>query len=532
MLSDKWVFFQLPDKPSLNTEEVKYWVTNLNKIIKAGLEFEFNLKSSKGFCKGTSPSCPCRRMTEEYTCWKKCFLTNECKKELGSKFDSVCAGELCSNFIYNCVVCNDFVVDCTDCKYIFNKENDPDNVREFLRTTLKPSRRYGKINAYGVHSVVCDGSLLGSGSEGKGAEVITVGRRVDYWEFFNMTDKIITSAMKKGAYVNERCSIHVHLLNSYYDLKNEGISDSVSELERPLPQLVMANFHQLCRRFQNAITWMSMGLNKLESLTRWEKYRVSIFDVSPVEIPMNNIIRYLEDVTEKSGGKYGWVNYMYTGFNNNGDLSRFHVEMRVMDGILSPSVVTALTCLFYALVIKAVEISRYGLLEVGSKNWVEQTRHIKKRLLNNRSSWSSGNRKSDTSKLSRNDIKVLKEESEELLTHIKHILMKIGPAYDVLEKLYEKPVAFHRCEGLSWKEIEEYFAVYRSQENILEQKLSEIIDFRLVLKCTNEKEWKVKVSKLLKEEDIDHNQLNDVIEHQRNSGLLIWSDHLGTMLRV
>ncbi len=533
MYNDKWVFFNLPDKKAISTQEVQYWTDNLNKILKVGLEFEFNLPNAKGFCKGKSKSCPCVKMNDEYTCWKDCLNEDSCREIFKADFDKTCTSQLCSNFKSACFTCNEFIVDCVNCQYRYDPEHDPDGIRKYLRDTLAPSQSYGNICASGVHSVVCDGSLLGKGKEGKGAEVITAGRRMDYWEFYNMISAIFKESSGKGAYMNERCSIHVHILASYYNIK-EGLNpqSTVSELEKPLPQVVLANFHQLCRRYQNAITWMSAGLADMEHLTRWEKFRVSILNTSPVSLSMRGVINELEEISGKPGGKYAWVNYMFSQFNKDNDLTRFHVEMRAMDGIMSTSAVTALTCLNYALVIKAIEISKYGLLEVGPQDWMEQTDQIKRALLNNTSSYDS-DRLSDTRYLDEKYMRILRVESMDLLNQVKHILFKIGPAYDVLEKLAEKPTAVLRCEGHSWENIEDKLAVYRPIETILDQKLFELIDFRTFTGCQGEEEWLIKVNSVLEKDNVaNKEQLKEAFYSLKRNGVCIWSDGLGTVLKV
>ena len=535
MYNDKWVFFSnLPGKPALTGEEVKYWLKILNKVLKVGVEFEFNLQDAKGFCKGASESCPCVNMNDQHDCWKVCLNAADCKVIFGENFKIKCFQHLCSGFKSACATCKNFKVNCVDCKYMYDPSNDPDNIRRYLRDCLEPSKSYGNLSSTGVHSVVCDGSLLGEGSEGKGAEIITVGRRIDYWEFFNMLDNIIKTSIKKGAYVNERCSTHVHILTSYYDAQeNNSKYRELNELERPLPQIVMANFHQLCRRYQNALTWMSMGLDKPNRLTRWEKYRVSVLDTSPVSLSMSEIINRLSEISNKPGGKYAWVNYMYSKFNKNRDVNRFHVEMRVLDGMMSASVVTAMCCLFHAMIIKAVEISKYGLLELGSKEWFDQTKEIKSVLLNNTSAFNDTNRFSDTKFLNEDYQHILKVESLDLLNQVKHILMRTGPAFDVLEKLIQRPVAYLRCDGLSWEDIEEHFAIYRAPETILEQKIDEIIDFRTISGCENELTWLTRVSGLLEKEGIaTAEQVLNSIDNQKKNGVCIWSDNLGTLLKV
>ncbi len=535
MYNDKWIFFNnLPGKPALSNEEVKYWLGSLNKVLKVGVEFEFNLQDAKGFCRGASESCPCVNMNDAHDCWKACLNEAECKVLLGKDFDMQCHKQFCSGFRSACISCKDFKVNCLNCKYMYDPSHDPDSIRQFLRNYLEPSKSYGNLSRTGVHSVVCDGSLLGEGQEGKGVEIITVGRRVDYWEFYNMISDIITSSIQKGAYVNERCSTHIHVLTGYFDAQErDSRFNDVNDLEKPLPQIVMANFHQLCRRYQNALTWMSMGLDQPEQLTRWEKYRVSLLDTSPVSMSMPDIIRRLEEISYKPRGKYGWANYMYSKFNHNNDVTRFHAEMRVLDGMMSASVVTAMCCLYQALLVKAVEISKYGLLELGSKEWFDQTIDIKHRLLNNAPQGWSENRFSNTENLREEHMEILRMESLDLLNQIKHLLMRTGPAFEVLEKLAQKPVAFFRCDGESWESIEEHFAVFRASETILDQKIDEIIDFRTISGCKDEMTWLEKVSGMLEKEGIAtiEQVLNNVAIQKRN-GLCIWSDNLGTLLKV
>jgi len=533
MRNNKWVFFQVPSKPALNLEEVRYWKNNLSKILKVGLEFEFNLPNRQGSCKGTSTHCPCIYKTDENNCWKKCVRETLCKKEFGDKFKDICAGQMCTGYIMNCAVCEDFTLDCEICEFRYNPDKDPDNIRKQLRDSFKPSQNYGRINASGVHNIVCDGSLLGEGSEGKGAEVITTGRRIDYWEFFKMITKIMKDSTDKGAYFNERCSIHVHLLASYYGTKGLGRSSLMSELEKPLPEIVIANFHQLCRKYQNAITWMSAGLDDYEHFTRWEKFRQSVLDVSPVSNSMPALINIMEERTGKLRGKYGWVNYMFCRFNDNNDLTKFHLEMRSLDGIMSPSAVTAMACLFYAMIIKAVEISRYGLLEVGDETWMKRSMQVKKRLLNGNGGYDS-NRLSCTADLTDEDFDFLKREAYELNNQLKHILLKLGPVYEVIEKLAYSPAAIRRCAGKTWDEIEEELAVYIPKETKLEKLLASHIDMRTYVKCKDEKEWCINIIKDISEEEKEDvsEALNAIITAYKSDGEYIWSDNLGTMLKV
>ena len=546
-----WTFFNISTKPALDAEEIRYWKMNLNRILKAGLEFEFNLPEAKGYCRGDSHHCPCIHM-DNNDCWSKCIYTKDCLEKYGEKFMATeCKGPNCSEFIMACVECKKFTLDCETCLFRYDPENDPSKIRASLRRNLQPSNSYGKVSAFGVHDVVTDGSLLGGEGKEKGAEVLTTGRRVDYYEFWKMIDVIMQQALSKKAYVNERCSTHIHMLASYYGpvekqeghpgaggpLGNGGENKvgniNISELEKPLPQIILSNFHQLCRKYQNAITWMCMGLADKNHMTRWEKYRVSILDTSPVHQSMPSIINKMEEKSQKRRGKYGWVNYMFTQFDKLGDITRFHVEMRALDGIMSASAVAAITCMYHALVIKAVELSRYGLLEVGSQKWMSKTISVKDRMLNNMGGWNDS-RFSDTSCMTNEDFEFLTGESIDLINQLKHILLKTGPAYDVLEKLAYKPIALRRCEGKTWEEIEKELEIYLPKETQFEKELSRLIDTREVVGCKDEVEWCSQVfSSISAAEGVDvSGALLSIVKTNKSDGIYMWSNNLGTMLKV
>lgn len=554
----RWKFFKHISRPTLSPEEIAYWKSNLHRILKVGMEFEFNLPDKSGSCKGKSSTCPCTNLSTSTNCWRQCAnqelcvsnrrfgsctnTTNKCKHtqcDNCDKYQFDCAETSCSGFTTACFACGMFKIDCNDCKYKYDPKLNPDNIRKTVTQRLSPSRTYGIINKSGVHSIVTDGSLLGN----KGMEVITTGRRVDYWEYFNMSDRIINESISRGAYMNERCSIHMHLLASYYQKLVEnseahGIPNRINELEKDIPEVVLANFHQLLRRYQNAITWMTMGLDDPKHMTRWEKFRVSILEISAMLNKMRDVSHQVEN--SSGGNKYGWANYKYTTYSEAGDISRLHVEIRVMDGILSPSVIAAVGCMYYALMIKAVEISRYGILEVGDEDWMSKAKEVKSSILNNMKGYGDGDRWGDTRNAHKYE-EILIRDSLELVRQLKHILIQVGPAYQVLEQLAERPVALRRCDGQSWEEIEADFKVPMNAETVFEALITEYIDLRLVDECKDEKEWIIEVGNAVVEDSIDElnipeediiHYITNYIEEKKVDGEVIWSDTIGAIVSL
>jgi hypothetical protein len=557
---EKWSFYDLPARKSLTAEEVMYWRNALGKILKIGMEFEFNLPEKKnGSCKGDSNTCPCVNLSMENDCWKQCINKEGCQSiahnmtlcehvtatcepedcEGCQHFKPTCTGIFCPNFISYCYVCPDFATDCKNCQYRFDPNKNPDAIRKCFQSELKPNNTYGQVNETGVHSITTDGSLLGK----KGAEIITVGRRVDYWEFYKMSKNILDLAEEKGAYLNERCSTHMHALASYYGKvvpgqDKMGVPAKVNEMEKELPEIILANLHQLVRRYQNAMTWMMMGLNEPHRMTRWEKFRVSVLPVSAV---MNHMREVQGEVSQHAGGnKYGWINYNNIEFGDNGNLRRFHVEFRAADGLMSPSAIAAIGCMYYALVIKAVEISRYGVVEIGDQEWLDRANKAKGAILNNMKGYQDGDRFGDTSNIGEFQ-ELYIAEALDLVRQLKSILIKIGPAYEVLEKLAERPCAVRRCEGQTWKDIEADLAVIVNEEGRFEIALSEIITLNQISECQNETEWIEEVGRVLRADpelsiDPDNAEVEDnireFVEKNREDGRIVWSTRIGAPIMI
>jgi len=419
---------------------------------------------------------------------------------------------------------------------MFNPDMDPNKIRQRMIEDLHPCGFYGKYSKSGVHSVVPDGSLEGQ----NGAEVITSGRRPDYWTIYEMAKGILDSAVGRGAYTNERTSMHMHVLATYYSklLVNGsefGIPDQVTEMEKDLPEIIAANIHQLTRKYQNVLTWLTIGLDHPKALTRWEKYRVSVLDISAIRNSMVSVNQIIKD--HCNGKKYGFINWTPTSFAENGDLTRLHYEMRQSDCLLSQSAIAALACLHYAIAVKAVEISRYGVLITGDKEWMKQAKHVKGHILNNNKGYQDGDRFGCTDGLA-DHYDELRQQSHELLAQTKHILMDIGPAYEVLEKLSDMPCALRRVKGDTWEKIEADLSVERyGNTDEFEEVVCEVMDLRHISGCKDIAEWLDKLADLLIENhpDLVNVPKADMVAKAANylsdkSDCVIWSTKLGAMM--
>ena len=118
-------------------------------------------------------------------------------------------------------------------------------VREEMKELLQPSENVGVVGKSGAYKVVKDDSLLENG----GIEIPTVGRRVYWPSFYKMCAEILEPLTQRfGGFVSERSGQHFHVLTGY--LPRDGVHGEVSELEQPLPEIILANLHQLFRRYE------------------------------------------------------------------------------------------------------------------------------------------------------------------------------------------------------------------------------------------------------------------------------------------
>jgi len=540
---NKWKFIidkhNIRVNKTLSVSDVRYWKDTLSKIVKVGIEFELNLpKGSKG-CAGTDIKCPCRHLMVD-NCWATCANVDRCKNtaELTTcanrteackaedctecaNYVFKCIGLYCNEFIPICINCTKFERACDTCNKYKKAQMSPADVRKALITAFSPSKSYDKVGT-GVVDITKDGSLISDG----GVEIVTVGRRINYFEFYNMAKRILDEACKYGAYVNERCGAHMHVLTTHYN--------NINELERPVPEIILANFHQLVRKYQNALTWLTMALDKPNHMTRWEKFRVSVLPVSPIKYKMQKVAMKVDSIA--GGRKYGFVNYNNCMFDKAGDVTLLHIEFREADATLCPSIYAALACLHFAFVIKAVEISKYGLLVVGDSNTTTKINNMKNKILNGAERGYNDQRVSDTSSvLDYTDYFI--EEAIDMLAQMKNILIKIGPAYEVLEKLAYKPVALRRIEGDSWDTIEKDLEVTVTDVDDTKLKIDEIIDLRLIDNCTDINEWITNVTKIINEsmpneEKITIDFVTTYIDEKRREGTLLWSNQLGTVIAI
>jgi hypothetical protein len=540
---EQWKFVTKANRRPLTAEQTKSLRRAVDKTLKVGIELEYNLPKQKSTCMGDNPDCPCisiHKSKAGIECFRTCGNHGGCKIEKTKGCPE--KQEFCAMFESPCSTCDKFSMGCSKCNKKFDPKKTPECIRKNIIRELKPTGFVGSLGEHGVLDVVKDNSLEGDG----GVEIVTVGRRPSFNNIHNMVKKIIDTSSPYGVFVNERASIHFHFLTGYlssqkynerrphYGIErsrqskmpsDEGGNTVIRDLETPIPEIVLSNFHQLYRRFENAIIWITSSGADYNTLTRWIKFRKSMLQHSALRNSMPSIMRTMagEGGTES---RYGAVNYSPVRFNANGDISRLHFEVRVCDGSLSPSSVAAFVCLFYGLLMKAIDISHHGLLQSGNSEYMKEARQISSRLCNNDGGY-QGPRTSDTKEINPH-VPVLINQAIEMLRFIKSVIGKEHPAYEVLRSLAERPLSTRRAAGESWKEIEKSLYQYDQKNTEIEEAIVKSIDLNGLIECVSLTEW---IEEFANDIEQEIAKVKEGVKSLMHDGVIVWDDSLGSIIR-
>ena len=550
-----WSFVDVQIYNKITREERQYWRELFSKILKIGIEFEMNLPEKTGSCHGTSVLCVCSKTSGR--CWMECLNIEACKstpncgycgvEDCGKRakgkipvrsckdFKFQCLGLNCIDLVSKCHTCKERAISCDNCPEKYDANKDPDRIRSILIDKWRPTRNFSNYGKAGIWNVATDGSL----GPGGGIEVITVGRRLNFKLFHKMVDHILTETEARGAYVNERCGLHMHVLNGYYE-------HGGNEMEMPIPTIVLANLLQIIRKYQPALVWMTSAGSSHNNLTRWEKFRLSLLPYSPLTDTMQGIQSGMAIESRNHGNdKYHFVNFQRSKFkvelSENGSstdgVSIFHVEFRFPDANRNPLIIASFACMFYAMVMRAIDFSQYGILEAASSQ--EELATVTKSfeaICNGRGNWDSA-RISDT-RNAKKYYDYYRETSKDLMDILKPILIDFGPAYDILEDLAERPVALRLIEGESFQEIEQSLSRYvvgDIESNVADEVMS-AVDLSLYTECINVEDWincvteGIKVEHPSMESSEIHSSVTSFIMENIERESLAWNKRRGTVI--
>ncbi len=370
---------------------------------------------------------------------------------------------------------------------------------------FKPTGTIDYVGPHGVKEITQDGSVP------NGMELITVGRRFDWKVFYDMNKKIMDKFQSYDFYTTHHTGMHIHLLAGY---SHHG----ASELERNVPEVVLANYYQLHRIFAPELYWIASGGATNYAITRYVLFRRPPFDFTPMQLSMRDIQRGMKD----RYGKYQMFNMNPVGFDDR-DISRFHVEIRHPDTHLSPAYATALVALEVAMLNKAIEISQCGIISMKQEEY-----DMRKKLFDKFANMGTGDRDSDSSELTAADAKQLSAMAHDMVRWFKSEITSLNPvAYEILKKIAIAPASQMRISGKSWRMIEEHLYTQELMDNENIDKLMEIVTLQQFTDCSNISAWKTKVAARL---SVDLPKVNELLESISKEKIVAFDKEIGAVL--
>jgi len=317
----------------------------------------------------------------------------------------------------------------TEIEFALPKGARKQDVLPPLDAALQPTKNLTSMGKYGVLDIV---------SEHCGLEIQVLGRQPYYPALYKQYRDIF-NLLPAGIRARPTCGLHYHILPI-------GLSESV-------PEIILANIWNLVRRYAPALKYLTSGGDQMSALCRRRNHNshLEMVRLSPGSLTMQQIYQQLHD-SKVVPEHQNFLNLEHVRFDSQGAVSDFHLEFRFCDADLSPISITAKTFLFLAMILKAVEMSQYGVIHVGRiREW-----RRKEELLNMLSNNDGPLATSDTSQVTPDVLEELRAGCRELLALLKPILTRFehNPSFAGLSLLAETPISLLRIAGHDWPAIE------------------------------------------------------------------------------
>ncbi len=311
-----------------------------------------------------------------------------------------------------------------------------------IAQALAPSGSLERLGPNGVLDVLV---------EHCGIEIRVIGRHPYFRALHQQYVQIMDVLAGHGSRPRATCGLHFHLL-----------SPSLAE---PVPEIILANLWNLTRRYAPELRFITSGGDKREALCRRRNHtsHLEMVNLSPGIMPMAEIQQVLKK-SRKVPEHQNFLNLERMMFTETGDVLPFHLEFRFPDADISATSVTAKTFLFMAILLKAVDLSQYGVIHVGKIQPWRRKIELLDMLSNNEGNLAT----SDTTAVSDDIIEELRQGSYELLDLLAPIFDRFNdnPALDVLLALAERPISLMRCAGYDWSQIETLLAERAALDNV------------------------------------------------------------------
>ncbi|MEN8189388.1 MAG: hypothetical protein ABFS19_06035 [Thermodesulfobacteriota bacterium] len=347
-------------------------------------------------------------------------------------------------------------------KGVLREELQPE-IEDFLQ----PSKDMNQLGSLGVYNVV---------KEHCGIEVQIIGRHPHWQALMDQYSRIILPLLQRKVRMRPTCGCHYHLLQV-------GLSET-------LPEIILANFWNLSRAYGPGLKFLTSGGDSRTGLCRRRQHNShrEFLNLSPYKLHMRDIQTVLKESLEVPEHQ-NFFNLEHVVFTDEGHIDRLHLEMRYPDGDLCPTSITAKIFLFLVMLLKAVEISKFGLLQVETlPDWKKRCRMLD--IISNNDGRLAT---SDTSQISDQMLDDYRQNAQELLAFLKSIFLILdNPSELVLKELAREPISLRRSNGGSWLNIQEdltcLIAPLRPPDEV-DCEIVKIIELGLVHSKTHEHNW-------------------------------------------
>ena len=376
---------------------------------------------------------------------------------------------------------------------------------EHLRQQLEPSGSLEQIGKWGVLDVQ---------AEHCGIEIRVIGRHPYFEVFYNQFAHIFEVIHAEGGRARPTCGMHFHLLPI-------GLSE-------PIPEIILANVWNLVRRYAPNLKFITSAGDKPEALCRRRNHNSHLEMVKHTPAAMNmQQIKEALDNSRVVPKHQNFLNLEHLTFTEQHEIKDFHLELRFPDADFSPTSVTVKAFLCLAMILKAVDMSQYGVIHVGKLREWRRKKELLDMLNNNDGNLAT----SDTSQVTPAVIEELRAGCRELLALLKPSLTRFerNPSFEILCSLAENPISLRRIQGYSWQEIEQQLslvtALYEPKWDKVDKQLMRYIEFAEFAECAAEEDWKAATAKSL------FSPVSDIEDHLRKIAsfrAMRWDAQLGT----
>jgi hypothetical protein len=372
-----------------------------------------------------------------------------------------------------------------------------------IEKALQPSGDMNQLGELGVYDVI---------REHCGIEILVIGRHPHWDALLNQYNRIILPLLAEKIRMRPTCGLHFHILGT-------GLAEEV-------PEIILANLWNMARLFAPGLKFITSAGKNRQVLCRRRQHNAhqEFMRLSPEKQSMKEI----QDVLKKSMDvpeHQNFFNIEHIRFGKSGSIASFHLEFRFPDGDLCPVSITAKTFLFMTMMLKAVEISKFGLLKVDNSS-LETNNRLMDMISNNDGKLAT----SDTSAIDETALGKYRNNAEGLLFFLKSIFLLLdNPAEPVLQQLALEPISLRRDQGQSWEEIEDELLSHIHPQPALDSsdyEIIKIIELGLLPGIGNKDCWLEAAAQFLQ---LPINEISKRLQGYKNRSP-VWQEELGSIV--